>query len=289
MNKRSLISKNNAFILGGILIACLIAGSFCDYQLSQAVFNKENLFGNILAAYGQLPTSAALSVAGVLLIYSADHRKQSSLLLSYAGGIVLNLFALFMGVMEPTMYFPDTSIIMLVLITVLLFVLINAILLHFVKDATQKDIRNYVKFILFVVFAQVIIINIIKIPWGRPRMRMIAETPGASFQSWWIIGSEMKDTLMAMGVASEEFKSFPSGHTASAACMLLICALPMLSDQLKQKGTILFWGAVIVTALVAFSRIIMGAHFLTDVTVGFTITFLIILLGSRIFYSSKRN
>ena len=39
-------------------------------------------------------------------------------------------------------------------------------------------------------------------------MRMIVQQPFASFQPWWIIGSDMKNHLMALGVAAEEFKSF---------------------------------------------------------------------------------
>lgn len=287
MSQNKIISKKNMLMLGIILIVCLGIGSICDYNLSLAIFNKENLFGNILAAYGQLPTSAALSVAGVLLIYTVDHQKKLNMILSYVGGFLLNVFALFMGVMEPTMYFPNIHVAILAVITILLFVLINAIILRLVSNANDKDIRRFVGFIVFVVFVQIIVINVIKVPWGRPRMRMISETPGASFQSWWVIGSSMKTELMALGVASEEFKSFPSGHTASAACSMIICVLPLLNDKLKAKSNLLFWGAALFTAIVAFSRIIMGAHFLSDVTVGFSVCFLVLVLAVKIFYNNR--
>lgn len=285
---KGIISKKNVLILGILLSACLMIGSIYDYALSKAVFNQENLFGNILAAYGQLPTSAALSVAGVLCIKSANRQKRWSCIGSYLGGVLLNAFAFFMGVMEPTMYFTETPLIILAAITLALFIGIDALILHLVKDADNRDLHKFIGFILFVVFAQIIIINVIKIPWGRPRMRMISVTAGAEFQPWWVIGSSMKEKLMALGVAAEEFKSFPSGHTASAACSLLICALPVLNTKLKDKGACLFWGAVLCTGIVAFSRIIMGAHFLSDVTVGFSVTFVIFLFACRLFYKEDK-
>lgn len=94
----------------------------------------------------------------------------------------------------------------------------------------------------------------------------------------------MKTKLMALGVASEEFKSFPSGHTGCATCALLLAALPLLSDRLKGKETMLLWIGVAFTIVVAFSRIIMGAHFLTDVTVGMSVTVLVISILMNILY-----
>lgn len=123
-------------------------------------------------------------------------------------------------------------------------------------------------------FLEMIIINIIKIPWARPRMRMIT-AQNQVFQPWWVIGSDMKDHLMALGIAAEEFKSFPSGHTGNAACALLLGVLPVICQKLKGKENLLFFIGVIFTLTVAFSRIIVGAHFLTDVTIGMSVTFLI--------------
>ncbi|MEG0367511.1 MAG: phosphatase PAP2 family protein, partial [Coprobacillus sp.] len=92
---------------------------------------------------------------------------------------------------------------------------------------------------------------------------------------WWVIGSTMKDHLLSLGVAAEEFKSFPSGHSGNAACAMLLCVLPLLSAKLKGKENILFFIGLTFTIVVAISRIIMGAHFLTDVTVGIGLTLLI--------------
>ena len=47
-------------------------------------------------------------------------------------------------------------------------------------------------------------------------MRLVTNDPRACFMPWWQTGSSLKDTLVAAGVAGEEFKSFPSGHTGNA-------------------------------------------------------------------------
>ena len=118
-------------------------------------------------------------------------------------------------------------------------------------------------------------------------MRMIVQQPFASFQPWWIIGSDMKNHLMALGVAAEEFKSFPSGHTGNAACAILLVILPLVCQKLKGKENILFFIGIIFTLIVAFSRIIMGAHFLTDVTIGMSVTLIIEMLLIHILWKKE--
>ena len=281
-----LVSPRNALILLGALAVCLVTGSFVDYQLSNALFNLENPFGLLFAAYGQFPTAAASSVAGVLFICTFDRTKMVSSVLLALLGVILNAFGLLMAVYEPTSYLP-LSVPVAVAIGVVLLVLVNAAVLTALRGTSNRQLRKYGAFLAVLVLAQTIIINVIKIPWGRPRMRMIAITEGASFQPWWIIGSDQKDALMAAGVVAEEFKSFPSGHTASAACAMALVALPAVKPALARWSNALFWGSALVPAVVAFSRIIMGAHFLTDVTMGFTTTFLILLVLLYAFWGNK--
>ena len=68
--------------------------------------------------------------------------------------------------------------------------------------------------------------------------------------------------------------AFPSGHTQNAAALL-----GALGIQLKSKAirAILFTLAV----LVAFSRMYLGVHYLSDVLVSLAVTFLIVFLAAR--------
>ena len=110
-------------------------------------------------------------------------------------------------------------------------------------------------------------------------MRMIAENGQVVFAPWWSPGNADKAQLIAGGMDSEEFKSFPSGHVANAATLLLLVLLPKLRASLQSYGGILFWTAALWTSFVALTRIMMGAHFLTDTVVGWAITVGLGVLG----------
>lgn len=279
--------KRDCMLLGGLLILCMFIASMFDFQISKAVFDSTNPLGIFLAAYGQLPATLAISLGGTLLIYTSQNRTSLQRVLSWIGGILLQAMSFGMAILDPILHLHDCPLVIIVIVAILLLVSANAGLLYYIKESEQEDIKRVMKLLLFVVFVQLIVINIIKIPWGRPRMRMIMETPQAMFQPWWVIGSQSKDLFMNLGVAAEEFKSFPSGHNACAACVMMITALPLLKKKPNKNASLLFWLGVGITLLVGGSRIIMGAHFLSDITIGFTVTFLIELLGYHIFFKQS--
>lgn len=288
MLEKTGFSKRNVGILFAILCGCLLLGSFFDYQISSSVYHGEFLLGQICASYGQYPATIAMSIGGTLLIYVCEKRMKCTTILAFLAGILLEAMAIMMAIMDPVLYLKDMPILVIVLIAFIILLTANYAMLKWVKDASREEIKTLIKFILFVVIVQIFVINMIKIPWGRPRMRMIAVTPEAYFQPWWVIGSGLKESLTAIGVASEEFKSFPSGHTGCAACILLISVLPMLNEKARGKENLLFWIGVVFAFGIAISRIFMGAHFLSDVTIGFTVTLLVEILACRIFLKSKK-
>lgn len=157
------------------------------------------------------------------------------------------------------------------------------------KEADRKTVIRVATVFLLVIFADILLINIIKIPWGRARMRLVAVDDRAYFMPWWQPGKTLRDTLVAAGVASEEFKSFPSGHTANASSLMLLCLLPKLSEKLNGKQNTLFLTGFIWTCLVAASRIVMGAHYLTDTVVGFSVGLIILTVTCRIVFPSDRK
>ena len=213
--------KKNCLFVGILLLVFMIVGSFFDFQISTALFDPDSLFGMLFASYGQLPAMLCISTAGTLLIKIADHQKKVLLILSYLFGILLNAFAILGITMDPMLYIPHMSIVLSLIIAVILVGVVNFIMLKLTQDANRQQIKKVIILFIGVMFLEMIIINIIKIPWARPRMRMIT-AQNQVFQPWWVIGSDMKDHLMALGIAAEEFKSFPSGHTGNAACALLL-------------------------------------------------------------------
>lgn len=277
------------FILsvGSMLGIMMIIGTFYDEQISNVLYHPESKTGIFLASYGQLFAMLCCSCGGILLIRIADRKKKLSSIGCYVTGAFLQLFAILGITMDPLLYIEGMPWMLSMIIALALVIGSDILILTLSQEADRDQIKQFIMIILGTMFLEIILINLIKIPWGRPRMRMIAIQPEASFQPWWIIGSEMKEQLMALGVAAEEFKSFPSGHSGNAACALLLSLLPMICVRLKGKESLLMTIGILFTIVVAGSRIVMGAHFLTDVTVGMSITFFI--ETAMIFFLKHRN
>ena len=125
--------------------------------------------------------------------------------------------------------------------------------------------RFFVPAVVTVISAAVILVLIegIKLVWGRTRLiEMIAANDVSKFTSWyvpnWFSGS----------------KSFPSGHVGHSTLLFLI---PIWFD--KNAGDkprrLTYLGVGIWLIAVGFSRLCAAAHFLTDITFGFAISFIV--------------
>ena len=133
-----------------------------------------------------------------------------------------------------------------------------------------------------------LLINIIKVPWGRARMRLIYSTGNDTyFSNWWQAGTALKKKLVADGVSSDDFRSFPSGHTACAACSMLLILLPTLYRRLHDKEKLFMVLGGVWTLAVAVSRLRMGMHFLSDVSVSSLLTIALGAVAVWLFYFNK--
>ena len=134
--------------------------------------------------------------------------------------------------------------------------------------------------------------HIIKPFAGRARYRTLNVLNNFDLYTPWYVfnGKVSPDELMlTLGVASDGFKSFPSGHSSSVAMLIVLTALPKLIPSLNTKGkkTILYLAVFLGVFAVTFSRILVGAHYLSDVLVGTFITllcyFVVDLVMNKIF------
>ena len=99
-----------------------------------------------------------------------------------------------------------------------------------------------------------------------------------------------KETMLSLFGTTDALRSFPSGHTNAAGASYM---LPMLNDALhiKNKGVraLLWICPVVITGLVAVSRIVVGAHFFSDVLVGGTCAFVCMIIAREIFICKGAN
>ena len=285
-NKKRLFEKTDLLVVCGILVAMMVIGSIWDYPISLALYDQSNWFGNLFAAYGEFFAGMAVLLSGLLLILAHNKEKKLVAVLQIIGAVLILLLGGAMTILMPGNYLPFPMFVSAIPGVA------GAVLLVFyaIRISKTADRATMVKVaaVLFIsVWLEIIVVNVIKIPWGRPRMRLIAQDIGAYFTPWWVAGGGLKAQLAHLGIESDQFKSFPSGHTANGAAAMLLALLPLLDKKLESKKRVLFYTGVVWGLLVALSRIIMGAHFVTDTTVGFAVTFVIILLMTSLLLKDK--
>ncbi len=270
--------RPHAIALIALLVTALIVGSFADETISRALFGPENAFGVFLAAWGETPALLSLVAAGTLLIVARNRaRTPIAVVQLIGGGLLVALGAA--GTTFQALRYIEIPIVALVVIgaalvapTVLLFRTIGRRADH------ATAVRVGLAFFL-VVIVEIIVVNVMKQIWQRPRMRLLEEDPSVAFQPWWQIGSDDFARLTAEGVSWDEFASFPSGHTANGAVLILVVLLALLVPRLTRFVPLLWWIGAIGGLLVAMSRIITGAHFVTDTVGGYAVALISVLVA----------
>ena len=280
------IYKKDAAAIAAILVFCLLVGSFFDYQISSALFNSSSLFGRFIEAAGELPFELTASIAGVMLVRAVRPDSRGSKWLAVLG-ILVNVGLAGYEIIGSLRVGGKLIAVQLVL-TFVLVIAANLIVYRLTRTTEPDELTRWALMVLAVWIAQAIILNVIVKPlWSRPRMRVIEVTQGLEFQPWWVIGNPDKWAYIAAGVVKDGFKSFASGHTAHAAIGLMLAGLPATAFKEKpSRRRVVFWTAAVVAALVAFGRIVIGAHFLSDVSCGFALVLALECLAARIAYPS---
>ena len=124
--------------------------------------------------------------------------------------------------------------------------------------------------IVMLLIALLGVIPLIKDNMHRPRYRLISTTDEVAFHNWWqpcTKYNELKDSY-----PHDNFKSFPSGHTAETAILLVgITFLPLADEKYERYQLPVFYAGCGLVLLVAIARILAAAHFLSDVSMGATI------------------
>ena len=67
----------------------------------------------------------------------------------------------------------------------------------------------------------------------------------------------------------------------------LFMLFPFVFDRYKNKKQLCFWLPCVYTSIVAFTRLVMGAHYLSDVTVGGIVSFSVVLIAMKVLDKKK--
>lgn len=187
-------------------------------------------------------------------------------------------------------------------VEVLMALVVATLTVFAFKGIKEEHLKKLGWMVLAIVIAAAVanlLVMIIKKPVGRMRFRAINSDLGQAFINggqvkgytpWYIAnGQPSKDIINAFVAnypgSSDAFQSFPSGHTCSASMSYALIMLPYAIDFKRKKlAKVLCWTCpIVITALVAIARIVAGAHYMSDVTMGGTIGFVCMIIMMEIF------
>ena len=131
-------------------------------------------------------------------------------------------------------------------------------------------------------------VTLFKVIFHRPRFRAI-ESSMIPYYPWYERCSDYKGYMETFGLASEEFKSFPSGHAAASMGVPLIALfLPLIDEKYRKYRLPVFICGLVFSLLVMFSRLLVGAHYLSDVSMGAIIATLCMIVAIEVIRSLKK-
>ena len=280
----------------GLFVLGILLGSFFDLQINQAIYDRYNGFGLFMAAFGETPVYAFMSTLGFGYIFLFKDFKKwwQRLILIVLGVAALGITTYFQGkhIFDYNAYnLKATWQKILCYAAGLGIGLLGALAGYFLfKNSSLKPVQ-----LLFVIIVLTLVIGVsiginqlTKSFMSRPRYRFLDEYGCLeNFKQWWdMSGREVRKVYVEdlELVTKEEFKSFPSGHMTNTMSLVAILAmLPTICDKIKLKKEILFFIGVAWNLLLAFSRMLVGAHYLSDVSMGALLTILIAFVFNMIF------
>ncbi len=260
-----------------VVVLAILAGGQLDYQISVSLVHPGSIWAEFFNLFGEQPAFWALLVGTVIL--SGTHKRTNviwHIVCTFFGYLFTYVFS-YMILFMPVRYvyeFNEHGIPQFAMAIVA--VAGAAATVYFQRWASKNTemlirFRKHALFLIVLSVSEMILVNVLKGVWGRPRMRSIDSIDG--FRYWFQISGP---------AAGEEFKSFPSGHTANAFMMIAFSVFVPYFRKINQKVFVIF--AVLWGVLVAFSRVVLGAHFLSDVFVGCYVTLFLFLLFHWVFF-----
>jgi|GEM_PF-456280 len=269
-------------IIGSVLALCAVLitlGSFYDYQITDALYSK-NWFAKLFTLVGNVP-AMLIGVAFAACAFQYVDRSKRKVLTAF----IIVLWIIESGI--ASYFFWDTAQkevftgmsstlgYIFMGITPIFLIAGSFFLFRLAKTRETKTKLYYIFLILFFAsfIANLVAIEGIRTFWGRPRYYTIDDI-AVFFTPWYIPQGYVPGST-----------SFPSGHAASSTMALSgLLFLTQFNAKTWQKVLLIVLPVILIIGT-CLSRMMLGMHFLSDVTFGFL--FAASLLVASIFFTDR--
>ena len=248
-------------------------GIYYDLAIDHALGNANNWFGIFFVIVGEYPQYILAPIAGTIFFYNAETLKDKPSQIAFRiFGIITIALGFFIWVDMGT---KVTEVPAKELFAIFAALFYGAICLGVGALVPKVEMRKLFKFAVFLLtfmLVSYVVMTIIKHIWCRMRYRdMLKEGSFDGFTPWF------KPMMGRDKVEGYDYTSFPSGHTSSAVHIFVITLLPFYFKKLDKTWIryTLYGVSVAFVLLVAISRVVNTAHFLSDTIMGGAITYAI--------------
>lgn len=237
-----------------IALVALVIGAIYDYQITDALYAPDHLVAIFFERIILLPLIFMVTIA--MCMQARVKASLWYLLLGYASSVYVVFDGLHRFVKLHTI-----GLLICLGIALLLTLLCYLIIMKLPYRMVLQTHRFFL-FYTCVFLTSVAITTIIKSGWGRIRYRDMNDI--REFCVWY-------QPCLRYGSTS-----FPSGHTTSFCAIL--CFLQWNKEPSQRVGIGRYIIITILVIMMPVTRMMMGAHFLSDTAMGFIITYSCYLL-----------
>lgn len=267
-------------LMAAIFGVLLFLGTFVDKPIAQALYMPHNVIATLITTIGIYPFAASLVLFMGVACERTVHSEKSTvlkvilgvitvalaLLVGYAGASFLTDEDCLGGIM-PTI--GESSIAKLALSLIVEWPLFW-VGWQLAKRNDDKTLAKKAVCFTLVALATFVVMQTTKGIFNRPRYRVVVEGfEGVGFVPWYKISPNPANLIATYGLKANDFRSFPSGHSVlSISTISIMLSLSWLIPSLRGKEVQLCWTGFAFACVIMLTRILLGAHYLSDVCAG---------------------
>ncbi|MBR5091626.1 MAG: phosphatase PAP2 family protein [Ruminiclostridium sp.] len=278
-------NKKSSLILPCIIFLVLFgglfaAGTFFDETIAGTLFAFDNTVIRILTSVGVYPFFASFVLFGGAL-FGRAFRSGYSLPVKIILCVICAALAAGVGFFGGKILadksgfgyaFPQIigSLPVIIGICVVSELPLFFVGFRFSRKSEDKLLVQRIIGLLAVLALAYLTMTLLKNAFPRPRYRtVVLGYEGVGFTPWYSPLANPGEFAELYGISADEFRSFPSGHSIlSVSSVYIFPSLAWLFPKLNGKQTLLTVIGALFGCFIMLTRMMTGAHYLTDVSAG---------------------